>query len=198
VSTRSRQAQQLARALTCHAGIPVDVAWDGSREYLIQWGNGPTGEHMSALLAAELAGGQYPDLPPRLLSSFRGYTARAFAARAAAALRDGSLAGAVQAGVAERQRLGIGHPSWSRLSDADHAAHEHIERLLDVTPCPDQASDPADEPVITALIEADGGSEYAMLPALAAPRQRPEPETRMPGAAAPGRPGQAPEPEAGQ
>src|ERR1022692_857750 len=166
MSARSCQAWQLALQLASQAAIPVQVAYDGGRGYLIQWGDGPTRDHMSALVTAELASGRYPDLPAGLLSSSRGYTARAFAARAAAARRDGSLASAIDAGVAERQRLGIQRPRWSAVSDAEHAAHDHIEQLLDATAYPSRAASPADEPVIASLLQASGGSEHAMLTAL--------------------------------
>jgi len=195
VSARSRQAQHLARQLASRAGLPVDVAYDGTRAYLIQWGDGPTADQMSALVTAELATGQYPDLPAALLTSSRGYTARAFAARAAAARRDGSLASAIRAGVATRQRLGIQHPSWSTLSDADCAAHDHIERLLDVTAYPDRADEPADEPVIASLIEASGGNEYAMLPALLQAGHHAKPDNvPAAGISEHGEPEQTPEP----
>src|ERR1022692_1015543 len=187
MSARSCQAWQLALQLASQAAIPVQVAYDGGRGYLIQWGDGPTRDHMSALVTAELARGRYPDLPAAALSPVRGYTARAFAARAAAAHRDGSLASAIAAGVAERQRLGIQPPPWSAWTNEEHAAHDHIEQLLDATPHPDQASDTADEPVITALLHASGGSQYAMLPALLHTRQHAEPDSLPPAGTPPHR-----------
>jgi hypothetical protein len=191
VSARSRQAQHLARNLGRAAGIGVRVDYDGGRGYLILWGDGPTAEDMSALVTAELASGQYPDLPARLLSSARGYTARAFAARAAAASRDGSLASAIDAGAATRRQFGDYLPSRSVLSDAEHDALRHIEQLLDVTPYPERAADPADEPVITSLLHASGGNEYKMLPALLQTRRNAEP---APAAAQPGQPAHVPGP----
>src|ERR1022692_4557368 len=166
MSARSCQAWQLALQLASQAAIPVEVAYDGGRGYLIQWGDGPTTDDMSALVTAELATGRYPDLPAGLLRSFRGYTARAFAARAAAASRDGSLTTAIDAGAATRRRLGIPTPSWATLTDAEHDAHHYIEQLLDTTAYPAQADDPADEAVITSLLQASGSNEYKMLPAL--------------------------------
>jgi hypothetical protein len=169
MSARSRQAQRLARELAAQAGIPVQVDYDGTRAYLIQWGNGPTVDDISGLVTAELSSGKYADLPARILSCSRGYSARAFAARAASARREGTLDLAVQAGAAERKRLGVSRPSRARLSDEELAAHEHIEGLLNATAYPDRADDPADEPVIESLIELSGGNQYAMLPTLVSP-----------------------------
>jgi hypothetical protein len=169
VTARSRQAHRLARELTQHAGIPVEVAYSDTRRYLIQWGNGPTRNGMRDIVAAELNSGAYPDLPRQIFTWSRGYSPRAFAARAAAARRDGSLARAVKAGAAERRRLGVNQPSWNRLRPEELAANEHIEHLLATTPYPDRPADPTDEMVIAALIEVSGGNEYAMLPALVAP-----------------------------
>src|ERR1022692_1320573 len=180
MSARSCQAWQLALQLASQAAIPVEVAYDGGRGYLIQWGDGPTTDDMSALVTAELPTGRYPDLPAGLLRSFRGYTARAFAARAAAASRDGSLTTAIDAGAATRRWLGLQRPSWSRLSDAEHDAHHHIEQLLSTTPSPAQPDDPADEPAITALLHASGGSEYTMLPALLQARRPAEQQITCP------------------
>jgi hypothetical protein len=37
-----------------------------------------------------------------------------------------------------------------------------VERLIDDTPYPDRASDPADEPAIERLLAAAGGDDYRM------------------------------------
>ncbi len=70
---------------------------DDTRHYLIQWGNGPTCDGMRDLLAPELDTGGHPDLPRQIFTWSRGYSPRAFAARAAAARRDRGLARAVEA-----------------------------------------------------------------------------------------------------
>jgi hypothetical protein len=116
---------------------------------------------------AELGTGVYPSLPASKLSAFRGTTARAFAARAAAALRTGTLAEAVRAGVAYRVAHDVTPPAWSRLSAADLAAHQHIEDQLESLSYPERPDDPDDEPVIESLLAGSKGNEYAMLPALA-------------------------------
>ncbi len=179
MTTRSRQAQRLARELTQQAGIPVAVAYSDTRHYLIQWGNGPTRDGMRDLVAAELNSGAYPDLPRQMLTWSRGYSARAFAARAAAARRDGRLAQAIEEGAATRRRLGVAQPrrSGSKLSPEELTARQHIEHLLATTPYPDRPTDPADVPVIAALIETSGANEYAMLPALVAPDTTPGPQS---------------------
>ena len=175
MTARSRQAQRLARELTQHAGNPVEVAYSDTRHYLIQWGNGPTREGMRDMVAAELNSGAYPDLSRQIFTWSRGYSPRAFAARAAAARRDGSLARAIEEGAATRRRLGVTQPRWSgtKLSSEELAACQHIEHLLATTPNPDRPTDPADAPVIATLIETSSSNEYAMLPALVAPGTRP-------------------------
>jgi hypothetical protein len=163
VSARSRQAQRLARELTRLTGVHVAVIYDGTQQYLVQWGNGPTTDNMSGFLTAELSTAAYPDLPTRMLSCARGYTARAFAARAVSARRNGTLANAIQAGVLERYRLGATPPPSARLSSEELAAHRYVESLLDETSHPDQPDTPADEPFIASLIQLSGDNEYAML-----------------------------------
>ena len=171
VTAPSRQAQRLARELTSQTGIPVEIAYSDTRHYLIQWGNGPTREGMRDMVAAELNSGAYPDLSRQIFTWSRGYSAQAFAARAAAARRDGSLAQAIEEGAATRRRLGVTQPRWSgsKLSPEELTGRQHIEHLLATTPYPDRPADPTDEMVIAALIEVSGGNEYAMLPALVAP-----------------------------
>ena len=168
MSARSIQARKLARALSAQTCVPVEVAFDGRKGYLVQWGNGPTVDAMAGRITAELGTGAYPSLPASKLSAFRGTTARAFAARAAAALRTGTLAEAVRAGVAYREQHDVTPPAWSRLSAADCAAHQHIEDELDKLSYPERPDDPDDEPVIEALLAGSKSNEYAMLPALAA------------------------------
>ena len=169
MSARSRQAQRLARELIRLTGVHVAVAYDGRRQYLVQWGNGPTMASMSGFLTAELSTGEYPNLPTRMLSCARGYSAQAFAARAVSARRDGTLVSAIQAGVLERERLGVTLPSWARLTGEELAAHQYVESLLEETASPDQPDTPADEPFIASLIQLSGGNDDAMLPILISP-----------------------------
>jgi hypothetical protein len=169
VSNRSRQAQRLARRLTSLADVVIEVTHQGRQQYLIQWGNGPTTESMLKQATEELATGRYPDLSTRMLDYARGYSARAFAACAVASQRDGSLTTAIQAGVKERDRLGVTSPRWSHLSAEELIAHQHIERVLEETANPDRSLVPADEPAIEALVRLSNGNEYAMLPALVSP-----------------------------
>jgi len=96
-------------------------------------------------------------------------SARAFAARAVASYRDGTLTPAIRAGVQERARLGITSRSWAELSAEELTAHQYIEDLLEETAHPDRPDTAADEPAIAALIRLSGGNEYAMLPMLVSP-----------------------------
>jgi hypothetical protein len=170
MSARSQQAHRLARALSSQTGIPVEAVYDDrTRHYLVQWGNGPTADGMSVLVVKELGTGAYPSLPARILNCARGYTPRAFAASAVAATRDSSLAQAVERGAAERRRIEATRPSWSKLTHEELAAHDHIERLLEVTPYPDRPDDLADQPLIDRLLHLSGSNEYQMIAALLDP-----------------------------
>jgi hypothetical protein len=166
VSNRSRQAQRLARSLTSLADVLVGVIHEGGHQYLVQWGNGPTMSTMLEHVTEQLATRHYPDLSAPMVRYARGYSARAFAARAVASLRDGTLTSAIRVGVQERARLGISAPSWSQLSAEELTAHQHVEGLLAETSHPDRPNSPTDEPAIAALIRVSGGNEYTMLPTL--------------------------------
>lgn len=166
MSNRSRQAQRLAHRLTSPADVLVGVIHQSGHHYLVQWGNGPTMDTMLKQVTEQLATGHYPDLSAGMLSYARGYSARAFAARAAASHRDGTLTRAIRVGVQERARLGISSPSWSALNAEELTAHQYVESLLEKTAHPDRPDTPADEPAIAALIRLSGGNEYAMLPML--------------------------------
>lgn len=168
MSSRSRQAQRSARNLTLLADVLVQAIHQ--RGQLIQWGNGPRMNTMSEQVAEQPTTGNCPDLSAQTLSYARGYSVGAFAARPVAAHRDGSLIAAIQAGVRERDRLGITAPLWSDLGAEELAAHQHIESLLEETAHPDRPDTPADEPAIAALIRYRDGNEYAILPMLVSPR----------------------------
>jgi hypothetical protein len=169
VSNRSRQAQRLASRLTLLANVLVGVTHQSRQQYLVQWGNGPTMNTMLNQVSEQLATGDYPDLSAQMLSYARGFSARAFAARAVASYRDGTLIPAIRAGVQERARLGITSPSWAELSAEELTAHQYIENLLEETAHPDRPNTPADEPAIAALIRLSSGNEYAMVPMLVSP-----------------------------
>lgn len=169
MSARSCQAQMVARELTRLTGVTVGAAHDGQRRYLVQWTDGPTLDCMRRIAIAQLSGGRYPDLPAGMLTYARGHSIRAFAARASAARRNGALESTIQRGMLERHRLGITPAPWVRLSNAELAAHQYVESLLDETGYPDRPDDPADEQGIAALIQLSAGNEYAMLPFLVPP-----------------------------
>jgi hypothetical protein len=169
MSARSCQAQMIACELTRLTGVTVEVAHDGQSRYLAQWTDGPTLDSMHGMALAQLSCGRYPDLQPGMITYARGHSIRAFAARACAVRRNGALANAIRRGVLERRRLATTSTPWARLSDAELAAHQYVESLLDQTAYPDRPDDPADEQGITALIQLSGGNEYAMLPFLLPP-----------------------------
>lgn len=145
MSTRSGQARQLARALSAQYEREVEVLHGGQDRWYVQWANGPTWKQMMMSVGPLLA--QYPLLADRRLTSSRSTSPPAWAARAAAALRDGSLARAVAAYQPSRPvRPG------DRLTPAEHAALQHVDRLLDETENPDLPDSPVDVPVITRLL----------------------------------------------
>jgi hypothetical protein len=168
MSGRNYQAQMIAHELTRLTGVIVAIAHDGQR-CLLRWTDGPTLDCMRRMTIAQLSGGRYPDLQVWMLTYARRHSARAFAARACAARRNGALASAIRRGVLEHHRLGIKPTPWTRLSDEELAAHQYIEGLLDETAYPDRPDDSADERGIAALIQLSGSNEYAMLPFLIPP-----------------------------
>jgi hypothetical protein len=112
-------------------------------------------------LAAEAAG-RYPEMAGQRVSRSRNWAPSAWAARAAAAGRDG-LAVVVAEGMSCRRHLGTGPGcTGSDLTPEDLALLVYVEKAIEETPEPDVASDPADVPVIERLVAAGEGSEYRM------------------------------------
>lgn len=159
MSTRSAQAHHLAQALSAAHGVRFEAVYD-SGAWRIDWADGPLDSDVRAQVAAAVAGPDYPLLRDRKLNLYRGNTARAWAARAIAAHRDGTLTEGLKAGTVYRHE----RPSWSDLTDEDLAILRFVEQQVQDTAYPERASDPADEPLITQLLESSknrGESEMA-------------------------------------
>ncbi|MFD5848155.1 hypothetical protein [Streptomyces chartreusis] len=168
--SRTRQAGRLAAHLSEVTGVTVSLVYDSGSRWNMSWGDGPTRDQMRAYLTEALAGHHFPDMRDRQLHLHRGTSPRAWAARAIASRREGTLAPAVAEGAAWRRS----HPSPYRLRDSDltpedHALLSHVEQLIEATAYPERASVPEDEPLIEQLLAAAGGrgaSEYKMAPIL--------------------------------
>ncbi|MEU8526454.1 hypothetical protein AB0C77_12780 [Streptomyces sp. NPDC048629] len=174
--SRSRQAYRLATHLSTVTGVRVELVYDNGPRWNMSWPDGPTREQMRARLDEALSGHQFPDMRDRQLRLHRGTSARAWAARAIASRREGTLAPAVAEGAAWRLTEPPRHAPGSRLTPEDHALLQHVEQLLEVTPHPERPSAPEDEPLIEELLTAAGGrraSEYKMAPILLAADRAP-------------------------
>jgi hypothetical protein len=158
------QARLLARELSECTKVRVDLEHQSGRDWLVEWGDGPTWPQMRDLVQGLLAE-RYPLLRDRQLDYHRGQTARAWAARAVAAWRDGTLATEVTAyAAAFRQRHPDGLP-WTTtvpLTAEDHAVLHHVEILLNDASYPDRADADGHEPVIARLLELGGRQEHRM------------------------------------
>ncbi|MFI0901773.1 hypothetical protein [Streptomyces sp. NPDC020983] len=155
--SRSRQAQQLAQHLTEVTGTTVELVYDNGSRWHMGWTDGPTYEEMRAHLDAALAGHRYAEMRDRKLAPFRSNSERAWAARAIASRREGTLAPAVTAGAADRRatglprlRLGTAEPE----SEEYYALLSHVETLARTTSYPERPSAPEDEPLIEQLLAA--------------------------------------------
>ncbi|MFE6166223.1 hypothetical protein ACFQ7F_45880 [Streptomyces sp. NPDC056486] len=183
--SRSRQAALLARHLFDVTGTTGELIYDTGVRWKLNWTDGPLYEEMRAHLDAALAGYRYAEMRDRTISCHRSHSERAWAARAIASRREGTLAPAVADGVAHRRALGIELP---RLGLPDPGeTHEyfallrHVEELWQATAYPERPSVPEDEPLIEQLLAAGtrtrGGwrtvSEYDMAKALLAAEQAP-------------------------
>ncbi|MFD4412470.1 hypothetical protein [Streptomyces sp. NPDC058475] len=154
--SRTRQAARLAAHLSEVTGVRVELVYDNGPRWNMSWPDGPTRDQMRAHLDEALAGHHFPDMRDRQLHLTRGRTDRAWAARAIASRREGTLAPAVAEGAAWRRT----HlPGWQplgrdKLTPEDHALLRHVDELIEATPYPDRASAPEDEPLIEELLAA--------------------------------------------
>ena len=163
MSARSHQARALARDLSARAGARVEIQYDRPGEWFAEWNSGPSLEQMSDLITQLLRTGRYPDLQAQKIGCSRHCSPAAWAARAVAAHRHGTLAQAVAEGAAYRRGLGAIHPSSGMQQSPEYfALLEHVGILILTTAWPERPSDPADEPMIERLLAVTGGSESRM------------------------------------
>lgn len=165
MSSRSSEALRLARELSEVAGVDVEISFDSGQMWNLEWSDGPTFDEMRDLVDRALTDGRFSLMADRKLRLYRGKSDRAWAARAIAARRDGSLAAEIAAGAAYQRPLmqarSFGFPS--DLTAEDHAALSYIARLIDETTAPQVADAPEDEPLIQELLEAGKGSKFKMV-----------------------------------
>ncbi|MFI9031162.1 hypothetical protein [Streptomyces sp. NPDC053560] len=184
--SRSRQAALLSRHLSEVTGVDVTLSYDTGARWVLGWTDGPLPEEMRAHLDAALAGHRYAELRDRTIECARTCSARAWAARAIASRREGTLATAIADGAAHRRALGVQLP---RLGSQDpDGSHEYyallsqVEELCRATAYPERPGAPEDEPLIAQLLTAGTRprpsgvrtlSEYDMARALLATEQAP-------------------------
>ncbi|MEV5598950.1 hypothetical protein [Streptomyces sp. NPDC052496] len=156
--SRSRQATLLAGHLSEVTGVTVELYYDTGARWMLSWTDGPRWEEMRAHLDTALAGYRYAEMRDRTIDCHRSTSQRAWAARAIASRREGTLGPAIADGAAYRRSLGVELP---RMGTQDpHATHEyyallrHVENLCRTTSHPERASAPEDEPLIEQLLAA--------------------------------------------
>ena len=154
--SRSRQAFRLAAHLSDLTGVGVELVYDTGAVWHLSWADGPLREEMRTHLDGALADYRFAEMRDRTITTHRGTSTRAWAARAIASRREGTLATAVSEGAAwRRAHLPQKSPfGGAQLTPEDHALLSHINELIDVTPYPDRASAPEDEPLIEDLLAA--------------------------------------------
>ncbi|MBV6700227.1 hypothetical protein KV557_24510 [Kitasatospora aureofaciens] len=165
--SRSTQAFQLGRHLSEKTGVRVELVYDSGARWLVQWPDGPTLDEMRDLVDRTIAAHprHFGLLADRQLSVSRMDSVRAWAARAVAARRDGSLATEVARDVARRRELGLTPPRLGRAEpkrEEYYALLNHIERLVNSTSYPERPDEEADVPVIEQLLTAGRRDEYKM------------------------------------
>jgi hypothetical protein len=169
VSARSREAQALARELSSSTEVRVEITYERPGEWRAHWGDGPTRDQMGTLIDQLQRSGRYPQMASQRINTSRWTSGRAWAARAIAADREGTLRPMVAAGVADRAANPyIVRMTGDRLTPADHALLACIEDVLEVTAYPDRPGAPEDIPAIERLVAAGADSEFRMAPLLLA------------------------------
>ncbi|WP_103510789.1 hypothetical protein [Streptomyces sp. SM13] len=180
--SRSRQAALLARHLSEATDVEVGLYYDTGARWIAMWADGPLQEEMRAHLGTALAGSRYVDMRDRKIDCHRSTSKRAWAARAIASHREGTLGPAIADGAAHRRSLGVGMPrpgvQGPTHTHEYYALLRHVDDLCRETAYPERASAPEDEPLIGQLLatgtrdRANTGrpavSEYDMTTALLA------------------------------
>ncbi|MEU7222268.1 hypothetical protein [Streptomyces chrestomyceticus] len=156
--SRSRQAALLARHLSEAAGVDVELVYDTGARWILGWTDGPRWEEMRARLDTALAGYRYAEMRDRTLDCHRSTSQRAWAARAIAARREGTLGPAIADGVAHRRALGVELPRMGVQDPSEtheyYALLHHVEELCRESSYPERAGAPEDEPLIAQLLAA--------------------------------------------
>ncbi|WP_331740415.1 hypothetical protein OG323_37435 (plasmid) [Streptomyces cyaneofuscatus] len=185
--SRSRQAALLARHLSEVTDVEVGLYYDTGAHWIAMWTDGPLQEEMLAHLGTALARHQYVDMRDRKIDCHRSTSQRAWAARAIASGREGTLSPAIAEGAANRRSLGVGMPRpgvhGPTHTHEYYALLRHVDDLCRGTAYPERASAPEDEPLIGQLLAAGTRdrahnsrptvSEYDMATALLAAEQAP-------------------------
>ncbi|GAB2580540.1 hypothetical protein GCM10027168_11750 [Streptomyces capparidis] len=156
--SRSRQAASLARHLSTVTGTTVDLAHDTGTWWTLRWTDGPTDKEMRRHLKAALADDRYAEMRDREVEFLRAISPRAWAARAVASLREGTLAAAVTTHAAHQRALSVQVPR-ARVADPyrtheHYALWRHIGELCATTAYPQRASMPEDETHIQQVLAA--------------------------------------------
>ncbi|MFJ3438779.1 hypothetical protein ACIPMU_35190 [Streptomyces cyaneofuscatus] len=186
--SRSRQASLLARHLSEVTDVKVGLYYDTGARWIAMWTDGPLQEEMRAHLDTALAGHQYVDMRNRTIDCHRSTSQRAWAARAIASHREGTLGPAIAEGAAHRRSLGVGMPRpgvhGPTHTHEYYALLRHVDDLCRETAYPERASAPEDEPLIRQLLAAGirdrandsrpTVSEYDMAAALLTAERAPE------------------------
>lgn len=184
---RSRQAALLARHLSEVTDVEVGLYYDTGARWIAMWTDGPLQEEMRAHLDTALAGHHYADMRDRKIDCHRSTSQRAWAARAVASHREGTLGPAIAEGAAHRRSLGVGVPRAGVHGPTHtheyYALLRHVDDLCRGTAYPERASAPEDQPLIGQLLAAGTRdhannsrptvSEYDMAAALLAAEQTP-------------------------
>ncbi len=130
MTARSRQAHAFAWELPERAGVRATIESTSRGRWLVQWPHGPTVDQMRGL-ARELLP-RCPDMAEQGLEWARGWAPRAWAARAVAAEREGTLRPAVEQGAAWHRQDPAG--ICSDLTEEAFALLAYVEDLIDTTP----------------------------------------------------------------
>ncbi|MGW8780881.1 hypothetical protein ACWGNM_22880 [Streptomyces sp. NPDC055796] len=146
---RTRQAIHLARHLSQLTAVRVEIAHDSGARWSLQWQDGPRREEMRAHLEAALAADdRYTAMRDRTIHCFRSQTRQAWAARAAAARREGILSSAI-ADIAD-----VAVHKGGQESDEANALWRYVRELWENASYPERASAPEDVPLIEQLVAA--------------------------------------------
>jgi hypothetical protein len=125
--------------------------------WLVEWTDGPTLDGMRELVTGLI--GEHVDAAGVDVAFSRDTTARAWAARAIASLRDGRLSEAAVLPGTPLHPIGHGPAD---LTATTMALMAYVHLLIDGTPYPDRADLPSDQPQIERLLRTTGGNRALM------------------------------------